>query len=190
MLSGAVRPSRTLRCSSSLGPADEGGVGCCASAFFTSRQGVLVRDDTSLCSRGDPHGAALSCHWCGQGSDGRDENSSGSILPLAHFCAAHFRVADQFTAEPLLAKDEHVMVWEHLRDVALEALGREGIPPPEHTPAIFESAATLEECELRRRLHLVEHLTDGELLIQEELLTQRCSDGHGARRDAGGLAAA
>ena len=100
------------------------------------------------------------------------------------------RGTDQFTTEPLLAEDEHVAVWEHLCDVALEALGRESIPPPEHAPAIFESAAALEECELRQRLHLAEHLTDGELLVQEEPLAQRCGDGHGARRDAGGLAAA
>ena len=100
------------------------------------------------------------------------------------------RGADQFTAEPLLAEDEHVAVWEHLRDVALEALGRESIPPPEHAPAIFESAAALEECKLGRRLHLAEHLADGELLVEEQPLAQLCGDGHGARRDAGRLAAA
>ena len=100
------------------------------------------------------------------------------------------RGADQFTAEPLLAEDEHVAVWEHLDDVALEALGREGIPPPEDALAVLESAAALEECELGRRLHLAEHLADGELLVEEEPLAQRRADGHRARRDAGRIPAA
>ncbi len=94
------------------------------------------------------------------------------------------RGADRFTAEPLLAEDEHVAVWEHLGDVALEALGREGIPPPEDALVIFESETALEECELWRRLQLTEHLADGELLVEEEPLAQQGGDGHGAGRDA------
>ena len=93
-------------------------------------------------------------------------------------------------AEPLLAEDEHVAVWEHLSDVALEAFGRQGIPSPEDALAVFESGAALEECELGRRLHLAEHLADGELLVKEKSLAQRRGDGHGARRDAGRLSTA
>ena len=100
------------------------------------------------------------------------------------------RRADQFTAEPLLAEDEHVAVREHLGDVALEALRREGIPSPKDALAIFESATALEECELGRRLHLPEHLANGKLLVEEEPLAQRRGDGHGARRDADRLATA
>jgi len=47
-----------------------------------------------------------------------------------------------------------------------------------------------EECELERRLHLGEHLTNGKLLIGEERLAQRCGDGHGACRNANHLATA
>ena len=100
------------------------------------------------------------------------------------------RGADRFTAEPLLAKDEHVAVWEDLGDVALEALGREGIPPPEDALAIFKTVTALEECELWRRLHLTEHLTDGELFVEKEPLAQRRGDGHGAGRDADRLSTA
>ena len=98
--------------------------------------------------------------------------------------------ADGFSAEPLLAQDKHVAVGEHLRDVALKALSREGIPPPQDALAVFEFAAALEERELRRRLHFAEHLSDGELLVEEEPLAQRRGERDGARRDADRLSSA
>ena len=36
-----------------------------------------------------------------------------------------------------------------------------------------------------RRLHLAEHLPNGELLVKEESLDHRCSDGDSAGRNAG-----
>jgi hypothetical protein len=92
--------------------------------------------------------------------------------------------------EPLLAEDKHVAIGEHLDNVTLEALSREGVPPPEDALAGFEPATAFEERKLGRRLHLTEHLSNGELLVEEESLAVRRSEGNGTRRDAGRLSAA
>lgn len=118
-----------------------------------------------------------------------EKNGTGSIAPLALFHIALPR-ANRLFAEPLLALNKHVAVGEHLDNVAQEALRRQRIPPPEDALARFEFATALEECELGRRLHPAEHLSNGELLVKEESLDQRCGDGDSAGRDAGRLAVA
>ena len=80
--------------------------------------------------------------------------------------------------EPLLAEDKRVAVGGHLDDVILEALSREGVPPPEDALAGFEPAAAFEERELGRRLHLAEYLSNGELLVEEESLAVRRCEGN------------
>ena len=117
-----------------------------------------------------------------------EKNGAGGIAPLALFNIALLK-ADGLPTEPLLALNKHVAVGEDLDDVAQEALRRQRIPPPENAFAGFDFAAALEKCELRRCLHLAEHLPDGELLVEEESLDRRCGDGDGASRDAGRLAA-
>lgn len=118
-----------------------------------------------------------------------EKNGTGSIAPLALLYTALLR-ADGFFAEPLLALNKHVAVREHLDNVAQEALRRQRIPPPENGLAGFKFATALEECELGRRLHLAEHLPNGELLVKEESLDQWCGDGDSASRDAGRLSVA
>ena len=91
-------------------------------------------------------------------------------------------------AEPLFALNKHVPVWEHLHNVAQEPVSRQSVSPPEHALAGFEFAAALEKCKLGWRLHSAEHLSNGELLVEEEPLHQWRGDGDSARRDAGRLA--
>jgi hypothetical protein len=117
-----------------------------------------------------------------------EKNGTG-IAPLALFHIALLR-ADGFIVKPLLALNKHVAVREHLDNVAQEALRRQRIAPPENALAGFNFATALEECELGRRLHLAEHLPNGELLVEEESLDMRCGDGDGAGCDAGRLSVA
>ena len=100
--------------------------------------------------------------------------------------------ADGFlaSAEPLLALHKHIAVREYLDDIAQEALHRQRVPPPEHALPCFKFTATLEERKFGRCLHLAEHLSDRELLVQEESFHLRRRDRDGARRDARRLAVA
>jgi hypothetical protein len=93
-------------------------------------------------------------------------------------------------AEPLLTLHKHIAVREHLDDIAQEAVRRQRVPPPEHTLSGFEFTAAFEECEFGRGLHFAEHLSDGELLVEEESFYLRRRDRDGARRDARRLAVA
>jgi hypothetical protein len=86
--------------------------------------------------------------------------------------------------------NKHVAIREHLDNVAQEALRRQRIPPPENALSGFKFATALEECELWRRLHLAEHLPNGELLVEEESLDLWCGDEDGAGRNAGSLSVA
>ena len=118
-----------------------------------------------------------------------EENGTRGISPLALFHAALLR-AGGFFAEPLLPLNKHVAVREHLHNVAQEALHRQCIPTPEYALAGFEFATALEKCKLGRRLHSAEHLSNRELLIEEESLHQRRGDRDSARSDARRLAVA
>ena len=118
-----------------------------------------------------------------------EENGTRGISPLALFHAALLR-AGGFFAEPLLPLNKHVTVREHLHNVAKEALRRQCIPPPECALAGFEFATAFKKSKLGRRLHSAEHLSNRELLIEEESLHQRRGDRDGARRDARRLAVA
>ena len=69
--------------------------------------------------------------------------------------------------KPLLTKLEHVPVREHLCYIAHEALGGQHVAPPKGLLAILDLDTTVEERKLRRRLHLAEHLSYGELLVEE-----------------------
>ena len=93
-------------------------------------------------------------------------------------------------AEPLLALNKHIAVREHLDDIAQEAVRRERVPAPENALARLELAAALEERELGRRLHPAEHLSDRELLVEEESLHLRRRDRDRARGYACCLAVA
>lgn len=93
-------------------------------------------------------------------------------------------------SEPLLTLHKHIAVREHFDDIAQETFSRERIPPPEHALSGFEFAAALEECEFGRGLHLAEHLSDGELLVEEESFHLRRRESDGARCDACSLAVA
>lgn len=115
-----------------------------------------------------------------------EKNGTGRISPLALFHVALLR-ADGFLAEPLLALDKHVAIREHLHNVAQEAVRRQRIPPPEYALAGFEFAAALEKCKLGWRLHPAEHLSNGELLVEEESFHEWGGDSDSARRDAGRL---
>jgi len=117
------------------------------------------------------------------------KNGTGSIAPLALFHTALLRPSG-FFAEPLLPLNKHITVRELLDDVAQESLRRQRIPPPKNALAGFKFVTALEECELGRRLHLAEHLPNGELLVKEESLDLRCGDGDSAGRDAGRLSIA
>jgi hypothetical protein len=122
-----------------------------------------------------------------------EEDGAGRISPLAlfHTTIALLR-ADRFPAfaEPLLTLHKHIAIREHLDDIAQEALGRQRVPAPEHALSGLEFAPALEERELGRALHLAEHLSDGELVVEEEPLHLRRRDRDGARRDARHLAVA
>ena len=122
-----------------------------------------------------------------------EEDGAGRISPLAlfHTMIALLR-ADGFLAfaKPLLTLHKHIAVWEHLDDIAQEALRRQRVPPPEHTLSSLELTATLEEREFGRRLHFAEHLSDRELLVEEEPFHLRCRDRDRARCDARSLAVA
>ena len=56
--------------------------------------------------------------------------------------------------------------------------------------AILNLTAALKKCELGQRLHLAEHLSDGEFFVKEESLAQLCCDGDVAPRDADSLSVA
>lgn len=94
------------------------------------------------------------------------------------------------SAEPLLTLHKHITVRKHLDDIAQEAVHRQRVPPPEHALSGFEFTDALEECELGRGLHFAEHLSDGELLVEEESFHLRRRDRDGARCDACRLAVA
>ena len=122
-----------------------------------------------------------------------EKDGAGRISPLALFRTTIVLLrAGGFLAfaEPLLTLHEHIAVREHLDDIAQEAVGRQGVSAPEHALSGFEFTATLEECEFGRRLHLAEHLSDGELFVQEESFHLRCRNRDGARRDTCRLAVA
>ena len=114
------------------------------------------------------------------------QNGARRISPLALFNVALLR-AGRFLAEPLLSLNKHVAVREHLHNVAQEALRRQRIPPPEYALARFEFAAAFEKCELGRRLHSAEHLSNGKLLVEKESLHLRGGDRDSTRRNAGRL---
>ena len=86
--------------------------------------------------------------------------------------------------------NKHIAVREHLDDIAQEAVRRERVPAPEDAFSRLELATALEERELWRRLHPAEHLSDRELLVEEESLNLRRRDRHCARRYAGRLSVA
>jgi hypothetical protein len=122
-----------------------------------------------------------------------EEDGAGRISPLTLFrtTIALLR-ADRFLAfaEPLLTLHKHIPVREHLDDIAQEAIRRQRVPPPENALSGFEFTAAFEEREFRRRLHFAEHLSDRELLVQEQSFHLRRRDRDGARRDTCGLAVA
>jgi hypothetical protein len=119
-----------------------------------------------------------------------DENSVHSISVLAVLSYSFRRRIRALLVEPPLTKLEHVPVGEYLRYVAHETFGRQGVAPPEGLLAVFDLDATVEERKLRRRLHLAEHLSYGELLVEEEPLGERCGEGDVACRNARDLPAA
>lgn len=112
-----------------------------------------------------------------------------SLIPLLGLLRALHRRLNG--VNPLRVR-KHLPVREHLDDVAFEALHSEDIPPPELVLASggIDAGTALEESELGLGAHLPEHLSNGESLVEEEVLNMGVGDGDGRGSDANRLAVA